>query len=74
MNFYRRRHNWDTVSQPENNLFEPEIQPNLPENCQISALFRTLKIPRSLSSYTANPMEVICRRDSGFVDGLEKSY
>ena len=36
----RRRLKWDTVSQPENNLSETEIQLNFPENCQISALFR----------------------------------
>ena len=27
--------------QPECDLFEPEIEPNLYESCQISALFRT---------------------------------
>ena len=26
----------ETVSQPENDLCEPEIQPKFPENCQIS--------------------------------------
>ena len=28
--------------------FDPEIQPNVPENCQISALFRTLISPKCL--------------------------
>ena len=30
--FNRKRPNWKAVVQPENDLFEPEIQPNLPEN------------------------------------------
>ena len=37
-----------TVVQPEKDfLCEPEIQPNLPENCQISALFN-LQNPTNL--------------------------
>ena len=31
-----RRLKWDTVSQPINDLFEPEIQPNLPDNYPFS--------------------------------------
>ena len=37
----------NTVVQTENDLFEPEIQPNSPENCQFLTLLRTLKIPKS---------------------------
>ena len=29
----RRRPIWDTVLQPENDLFDPEIQLNLPQSC-----------------------------------------
>ena len=31
-----RQLNWDTVSQPVNDLFESETQPNLPVNCPFS--------------------------------------
>ena len=43
---------------PVMNILEPEIQPNLPENCQISAFFRTLKTPKSLKPYTVN--KILC--------------
>ena len=33
----------NTVLQSENDLFEPEIQPNSPENCEFLSLIRTLK-------------------------------
>ena len=36
--------------QPENESFEPEVQPNLPENCQIVALFLTPNSAKSLAS------------------------
>ena len=42
--------NWDTVLQPENDLF----QPNFPENYQISALFRTPKSPKISRPFTVN--------------------
>ena len=54
--FNCRRFNWDTVSQPVkvNDLFKLEIQPNLPENCVISALFRTLRHQKVLSRIQLN--------------------
>ena len=54
--FNCRRFNWDTVSQPVkvNYLFKLEIQPNLPENCVISALFRTLRHQKVLSRIQLN--------------------
>ena len=39
------------MSQPENDLFEPEIQPNLPENCQISALFGLKNLQKGLGCF-----------------------
>ena len=33
----------NTVLQSENDLFEPEIQPNSPGNCEFLALIRTIK-------------------------------
>ena len=36
------------MSQPENDLFEPEIQTNLPENCQILALFGLKNLQKGL--------------------------
>ena len=42
--------NWDTVSQAVNDFLNPVIQPNLPENFQISTLFRT-----------KNPQKVLMR-------------
>ena len=42
------------MSQPVNDHFKPEIQPDWPVNCAISALFRTLKSSKSLKSYTVN--------------------
>ena len=41
----RRKPNWNTVLQPENDLFEPEIQPNLPENAKFWH-FSRLKNPK----------------------------
>ena len=40
--FFSQDFYWD----PENDLFEPEIQPNSPKNCQFPALLRTLKFPK----------------------------
>ena len=39
-----RRTNWETVSQPENDLLNPKFK----QNCQISALFRTPKSKKNL--------------------------
>ena len=33
----------NTVLQSESDLFEPEIEPNSPENCEFLALIRTMK-------------------------------
>ena len=34
------------VLQTEKDLFQPEIRPKLPENCQISAIFLTQNTPK----------------------------
>ena len=41
--FIRRMPKCNTVLQSENDLFEPEIQPNLHGNCEFLALIRTIK-------------------------------
>ena len=38
----------NTVLQSENDLFEPEIQPNSHENCEFLALIRTIKSSKCL--------------------------
>ena len=58
--FNCRRLNWDTVSQPVNDLFELKIQPYLPKSCQISALFRTQKSPKSPKPYTVIGNNLFC--------------
>ena len=51
----------NTVLQSENDLFEPEIQPNSPENWEFLALIRTIK---SSKSFGHCPVNLIKRCDS----------
>ena len=54
-----RRLNWDTVSQPLNDLFEPEIQPNL-QKLPNFGLFTDSRTPKCIkSSYTANELNTV---------------
>ena len=50
---------------PEKKILEPEIQQNLPKNCQISALFR-LQNPKKKISFYVNAKKFQIYRTKGY--------
>ena len=61
----RRMPKCNTVLQSENDLFEPEIQPNSHGNCQFLALTRTIKSSKCFGHCPVNGMEGVRRRYAG---------
>ena len=45
----------NTVLQSESDLFEPEIQPNSPGNCDFLAFIRTIKSSKCFRHCSVNP-------------------
>ena len=48
----------NTVLRSENNLFEPEIQPNSPGNCEFLALISTIKSSKCFGHCSVNSQDI----------------